>query len=51
MMDEYEPKLWTEEECERLCGHCWERLNVVGANAIRKCRHCGLKEEQRWVRP
>ena len=49
--EEYEEKLWTEDECERLCGHCWDTAG--GRVAIqynqRKCRHCGRIEEHLWV--
>ncbi|KKM98946.1 hypothetical protein LCGC14_1152850 [marine sediment metagenome] len=39
---------WTEDECERLVGHCWERLSTMSVIPTRKCRHCGRKEDQRW---
>lgn len=42
---------WTEDECEQLVGHCWERLNIVGLPETRRCRHCGRKEEHQWVKP
>ena len=39
---------WTEDECEKLCGHCWEKL--VGTYPLqRRCRHCNRKEEHVWV--
>jgi len=50
-MPEYEEKLWTEEECEKLCGHCWDRSNTVGYEHRRRvCRHCGRVEDHVWVK-
>ena len=49
-MDEYEPSLWTEDECDRLCGHCWAPSRTVGYENRRKCRHCGQEQEHVWVK-
>ena len=50
-MSEHEPeRLWTEDECERLCGHCWDKSNTVGYPFRRICRHCGRVEDQKWVK-
>ncbi len=40
---------WTEDECERLVGHCWDVQASSAWPPQRKCRHCGRKEEHVWV--
>ena len=50
-MPERVEQLWTEEECEKLCGHYWDKSGTVGYMDRRRiCRHCGRAEDHVWVK-
>ena len=40
---------WSQEECEKLVGHCWEYINMAYGDKPKQCRHCGRKEKHIWV--